>query len=173
MVSVTCFVQRINMLAVIQRVTKGSVTINEPPRLRRSGAMGKPRRLNSIKEGYVILLGIFKDDDENDVKKLVRKIAHLRVMADEKRKMNYSIKDVNGEILVVSQFTLCADLTYGRRPSFIKAKKPEEAKKLYELFVRKLQDHDIKVKKGAFGEYMQVEIINDGPVTIIIDSNKL
>jgi D-tyrosyl-tRNA(Tyr) deacylase len=148
------------MLAVIQRVKKGLVKIENIV-------------FSQINYGYIILLGIFEDDDESDIVKLVDKVIKLRVMADDQKKMNLSIIDMKGEILVVSQFTLCADLSGGRRPSFIKAKKPNEAEKLYELFIRKLQEKNILVKTGKFGEYMTVEIFNDGPVTIIIDSTML
>ena len=115
-------------------------------------------------------MGIFEDDDENDVVKLVDKIIKLRVMADDQGKMNLSIIDMKGEILVVSQFTLCADITGGRRPSFIKAKNPTEAEKLYNFFIQRLREKNIPVKTGKFGKYMTVEIFNDGPVTIILDS---
>lgn len=109
------------MIALLQRVSSGQVKI-------------KDEVVSHIGKGYVILLGIFEKDTEDDLKKLVEKIANIRVMADEKDKMNLSIKDVKGEILVVSQFTLCADLSFGRRPSFLDAKKPEEAKKcIYSL----------------------------------------
>jgi len=145
------------MIALIQRVNKGVVNIH-----------GKP--YSSIGAGYVILLGIFEDDTEQDVNKLVDKIIGLRIMSDKEDKMNLSIMDVKGEILVVSQFTLCADVSGGRRPSFIKAKKPEEAEKLYKLFVEKLKQAGLNVKTGKFGEYMEVQIFNDGPVTIILNS---
>lgn len=145
------------MIALIQRVTKGKVTTKE-------------RVVSEIGKGYVVLLGIFEEDTEKDVEKLAEKISTLRIMSDENEKMNLSITDAKGEILVVSQFTLVADLTYGRRPSFIKAKNPDEAKKIYELFVSILKSKDIPVKTGEFGTYMQLEIHNDGPVTIIADS---
>jgi D-tyrosyl-tRNA(Tyr) deacylase len=100
---------------------------------------------------------------------MAEKIANLRIMADENEKMNLNLSQVKGEILLVSQFTLCAD-TSQRRPSFLKAEKPEIAKKLYQLLIEKLREKNIPVKTGSFGNYMTVEIINDGPVTIILDS---
>lgn len=148
------------MLALIQRVKKSGVVI-------------KNRQYSTIKSGYVVLLGIFENDDEKDVAKLIEKIVNLRIMSDEQGKMNKSILETKGEVLVVSQFTLSADLTGGRRPSFIKAMKPEEAEELYEFFVKKLQEKNLKVKTGKFGEYMEVQIANDGPVTIIADSKNL
>lgn len=148
------------MVALIQRVKKGKVLIDE-------------KTFSEISKGFVILLGIFEEDTEEDVKKLTEKISTLRIMSDENDKMNRSIIDVKGEILVVSQFTLAADLTYGRRPSFIRAKKPEEAEKLYEQFVKNLQNKGIPVKTGKFGTYMTIELANDGPVTIIANSRKI
>lgn len=148
------------MIALIQRVSKGAVVIENKP-------------YSQIKKGYVILLGIFDDDGEKDVAKLVDKVVNLRIMSDEQGKMNKSILETRGEVLVVSQFTLAADLTGGRRPSFIKAMKPEKAEELYELFVKKLQDKKLEVKTGKFGESMEVQILNDGPVTIIADSKKI
>jgi len=148
------------MIALIQRVKKGEVSI-------------KGRIFSQISLGYVILLGIFEEDTEQDVVKLTEKISNLRIMSDAEGKMNRSIIDNKGEILLVSQFTLCADVSGGRRPSFIKAKKPDEAEKLYELFAQKLQEKNIAVKTGKFGEYMEVEIVNDGPVTIIVDSKEI
>ncbi len=148
------------MIAIIQRVKKGSVKIED-------------KIFSQINHGYVILLGIFEDDNEIDLVKLTEKITNLRIMSDEEGKMNKSIIKTKGEILLVSQFTLCADVSGGRRPSFIKAKKPDEAKKLYDFFVQKLQEKNIPVKTGRFGEYMEVQIVNDGPVTIIVDSKIL
>lgn len=148
------------MLALIQRVSKGRVVVNGDT-------------YSEIGYGYVILLGIFDEDTKNDVTKLVDKIINLRIMSDEEKKMNRSIVDIKGEILIVSQFTLCADVTGGRRPSFIKAKNPDEAKKLYELMVKRFKEKNIPVKTGKFGEYMEVQIVNDGPITIIIDSNNI
>lgn len=146
------------MRVVIQRVTKGSVDV-------------KGTRVSSIGKGYVILLGIFQEDTAHDVEKVVQKLVNLRIMSDEAGKMNRSIKDIKGEILLVSQFTLCADMTYGRRPSFVKAMDPDGARKLYELMKESLEKEGISVQTGNFGEYMTVTIENDGPVTIIMDSD--
>lgn len=148
------------MIAIIQRTSSAKVTI-------------KDEVISEIGKGYIILLGIFEEDIETDVLKLVEKVSTLRIMSDAQDKMNLSITDVKGEILVVSQFTLVADLSYGRRPSFVKAKKPDEARAIYELFVAKIREKGIPVKTGNFGEYMEVTIVNDGPVTIIADSKKL
>jgi D-tyrosyl-tRNA(Tyr) deacylase len=147
------------MIAVIQRVTKASVTIED-------------RVMSEIGNGYVILLEIFEDDTEKDIEKIVDKIIHLRVMADQNNKMNLSIEDVKGEILLVPQFTLCAD-TSQRRPSFIRAMEPKKAEALFHHVAGELKKYNIPVKTGKFGAYMNVEIQNDGPVTIIIDTKKL
>lgn len=148
------------MIALIQRVSKGAVVIQDKP-------------YSQIKKGYVILLGIFDDDREKDVAKLVEKVVNLRIMSDEQEKMNRSILETKGEVLVVSQFTLAADITGGRRPSFIKAMEPEKAEELYKFFVKELQEKNLTVKTGKFGEYMEVQIANDGPVTIITNSKKI
>jgi len=145
------------MRALIQRVKKGSVTID-----------GK--LFSSIGPGFVILLGIFTTDNESDINKLLLKILNLRIMDDEKGVMNKSIIETKGEILIVSQFTLCADTQKGRRPSYIDAMKPTEAEKLYQIFVNKLNDSGLKIQTGKFGELMEVEIINDGPTTILLES---
>ncbi len=147
------------MIALIQRVKNASVKVEK-------------KIVSEISRGYLILLGILKGDSEKDVEKLAKKIAYLRIMPDEKGKMNKDIIETKGEILVVSQFTLAADLTAGRRPSFVKAMEPKKAKELYEFFVKRLKDYGIVVKTGSFGSYMQVFIQNDGPVTIIADSKK-
>lgn len=149
------------MRALIQRVISGKVIINSQLK-------------SQIEKGYVILLGVKTGDSEKEADFLVEKIVNLRVMSDENDKMNLSIKDVDGEMLVVSQFTLYADTTGGRRPSFIKAAKPDIAKQLYLYFIGKLKEAGIKnVQTGEFGEYMEVEIINDGPVTIMLDTDEL
>lgn len=146
------------MRTIIQRVTVGSVTLEN----------GVKREIGT---GYVIFVGIKVGDGENEAKMLAEKVVNLRIMADEAGKMNCSILDVDGEILVVSQFTLYADTSGGRRPSFIQAAKPEVSKPLYELFVNELKRLGVKkVVTGEFGAYMNVEIHNDGPVTIILDS---
>lgn len=148
------------MIALIQRVTKSSVTIDA-------------KVFSGIGHGYAVLLGIYADDTDDDIKKIIPKIVHLRVMDDENGKMNRSILDTKGEILVVSQFTLCADVTQGRRPSYTQAMKPVEAKKMYDIFVEELKKTSVPVKTGEFGAMMEVQIYNDGPVTILIDSKKL
>ncbi|MBP9691430.1 D-tyrosyl-tRNA(Tyr) deacylase [Candidatus Woesebacteria bacterium] len=148
------------MISLIQRVTQASVKVD--------GIL-----ISSISAGYVILVGIFEQDTPADVEKSVQKIATLRIMSDDQDKMNRSIIDSHGEILLVSQFTLCADLSGGRRPSFVTAKKPDEARILYENMITLLRKEGITVKTGQFGEYMDVEIRNDGPVTVIVDSKMI
>ena len=145
------------MRVVIQRVDKASVTVNN-------------KYTNSINKGYMILLGICTTDTEDDLNYLISKIEKLRIFEDENEKMNLSIKDVNGEILLVSQFTLYANTKEGNRPSFTDSMKFDEANKMYEIFKNKLSDTGIPFKTGEFGADMKVSLINDGPVTIIIDS---
>ena len=145
------------MIALIQRVTKASVLIEK-------------KGNSKIKNGYVILLGILKEDTENEVKKLAEKISVLRIMSDDQGKMNKSIIDSKGEILLVSQFTLCANLKGGRRPDFFPAEEPKKAERLYNLFIKKLMDTTLRVKSGQFAAYMQVKLVNDGPVTFILNS---
>lgn len=144
------------MIALIQRVKSGKVLVER-------------KIYSQIGKGYVILVGFCQGDNEKIVEKMAEKIANLRIMADEEGKMNLNLSQVGGEILLVSQFTLCAD-TSQRRPSFIKAMKEGEAKKLYEFLIKKLQEKNLPVKTGKFGHYMKVEIVNDGPVTIILNS---
>ena len=146
------------MVAVIQRVRKASVTIDNI-------------QFSSIATGLLILLGVCVSDSEEDVKWMVQKVANLRIFSDSELKMNLSIKDINGEALIVSQFTLLANTKKGNRPSFTEAAKPELAIPLYEMFISKLQTHlSNEIKTGLFGADMKVELINDGPVTIILDS---
>jgi D-tyrosyl-tRNA(Tyr) deacylase len=145
------------MRALVQRVKRARVSIGQEV-------------VAEIDHGLLVFLGIKEGDQERDARLLAEKIANLRIMADENDKMNLSILDIKGEILVISQFTLYADTSYGRRPSFIKAAKPEVALSLYEKFVKKLKEQGISVKTGKFGEYMEVELVNDGPVTIMIES---
>ena len=122
----------------------------------------------------MILLGVMNGDTKQDADKLVKKIPNLRVFEDENGKMNLSCLDIDGEMLVVSQFTLCADCSHGRRPSFTNSAPPDEANALYEYVVEQLKNSGVKsVQTGIFGADMQVELVNDGPVTIILDSGDL
>ena len=149
------------MLAVIQRVKSANVKID--------GEV-----TGSCNQGFMILLGVVEGDTKEDADKLLKKVPVLRIFEDDNGKMNLSCLDIDGEMLVVSQFTLAADCSHGRRPSFIGAAKPDVAIPLYEYFVAGLKDAGIKrVETGEFGADMQVELINDGPVTIILDSKEL
>lgn len=146
------------MKAVIQRVSKASVTVD--------GEL-----ISKIDKGYLILLGVMDDDTEEDAEVLARKTSTLRVFEDDEGKMNLDIQNVDGEILAVSQFTLCADLKKGNRPSFGHSAHPDRANELYEYFCSQLIANGVKsVKKGVFGADMNVELLNDGPVTILYDS---
>lgn len=149
------------MKAVIQRVKYSSVKVD--------GEL-----VSRIENGFMILLGVLEGDTKEDADKLVRKIPYLRIFEDENGKMNLSCLDINGEILLVSQFTLCADCSHGRRPSFINSAAPKDANELYEYVASELEKSGVKsVKKGIFGADMKVELLNDGPVTIILDSREL
>ncbi len=146
------------MKAVIQRVSKASVEINN-------------NKVATINSGLLILIGIEDADNQKDIDWLVTKIVNLRIFSDENEVMNFSVKDIDGEILVVSQFTLHASTKKGNRPSYIKASKPEIAIPMYENFVQKLRfEFGKPIQTGVFGADMNVSLINDGPVTIIIDS---
>ena len=145
------------MKVVIQRVSEASVTIDKKIK-------------SEIKNGFMILLGIGKEDKKEDIEYLTNKISNLRVFTDEQDKMNLGIKEIKGEILLISQFTLYADTSHGNRPSFINAGTPDIAIPLYEEFINSLENKGITVKTGEFGAKMEVSLINDGPVTIIIDS---
>lgn len=147
------------MKALIQRVLEASVYVDK-------------ELISCINKGFLVFLGIGKEDDDKDVSYLVKKLVNLRIFEDENNKLNYSIKSVNGEILVVSQFTLYADCRKGNRPSFENAMKPEEAYKLYEKFIKEIIKEGLNVKTGVFGASMRVQLVNDGPVTIILDSKK-
>lgn len=147
------------MRAVVQRVTSASVTV-------------EGRVVGSIEKGYLVLLGIEEDDGEKDVAYICEKLAGLRIFEDEAGKMNLSVEDVGGAILLVSQFTLLGDARHGRRPSFIKAARPEKAVPLYEAAAAKLRE-SVKVETGEFGAHMLVELTNDGPVTILLESKRL
>ena len=146
------------MRAVVTRVTEASVTIENE-------VVGK------IEKGFLILLGITHEDTEEHCRKLAEKVLGLRVFTDENGKMNLSLKTVNGKILSISQFTLYADTKDGNRPAFINAMKPQEASKLYDMFNEELRGYDIDVLTGVFGADMKINLINDGPVTIIYDEN--
>ncbi len=146
------------MKAVIQRVSRASVTVD--------GAL-----VSQIQKGYMILLGVMDDDTREDAEILAKKTAALRVFEDDEGKMNLDIKQVDGEILAISQFTLCADVKKGNRPSFIHFAPPTEANELYEYFCEQLVENGVKnVYKGVFGADMKVDLLNDGPVTILYDS---
>lgn len=148
------------MKAVIQLVSKAAVTVEREEK-------------REIGPGYVILLGVAEGDTEETTKKMVKKIIDLRLFQDENGKTNLSVEDVKGDFLVVSQFTLLADCRKGRRPSFVKAGNPAEAKKIYEAFIEECKKRIDTVKHGEFGAYMQVELVNDGPFTIVLDSDEL
>lgn len=144
------------MKLVIQRVKEAKVDVN-----------GKT--VGKIEKGFLILIGITHSDTTENSDYLVKKVSNLRVFEDENGKMNLSIKDIKGQLLVVSQFTLYADCNNGNRPSFTSAAKPEIAKELYEFFCNKCEENGIEVQKGIFGADMKVSLINDGPVTIILE----
>ena len=145
------------MIAVIQRCSRGKVTVSE-------------KVVGEIDNGLVILLGVQKGDTEKDADFLVNKISGLRIFSDESDKMNLSIKDVDGSALVISQFTLCGDLKKGRRPSFVNAAPPEDGNRLYEYFMAELNQSGVQVQSGEFGAMMNVELVNDGPVTFVLNS---
>ena len=145
------------MIAVIQRVSKGDVTIH-----------GEVK--SAIQNGLVVLIGVMQDDTEEDVSFLAEKISGFRIFNDEDDKMNLSIKDIKGSILVISQFTLCGDWKKGRRPSFIHAAPPEKGEHLYERFIYQLSEKEIPVESGEFGAMMSVSLTNEGPVTFVLDS---
>ncbi len=148
------------MRALLQRVSRASVTIDE-------------QVVGQIRQGLLILLGVGQNDSEVQVKTLADKIVHLRIFGDDEGKMNRSLLDVSGEVLVVSQFTLYADMRRGRRPSFTEAAPPALAEPLVEHFKDALAACGLTVAGGIFGAYMQVELLNDGPVTIWLDSEEL
>ena len=147
------------MRAVIQRVDRASVKINN-------------QVISSISEGIVVLLGVEKEDSRSDADYILEKTINLRIFEDEQGKMNLSLLDVKGEMMVVSQFTLLGDCTKGRRPSFFKAEEPGLANELYEYFVKEAAVRVSKLACGKFQEMMKVELINNGPVTMLVDSKK-
>ena len=144
------------MKLVVQRVTNAKVEVNEE-------IVGK------IENGLMVLVGIGVGDTEEHANFLAKKLCNLRIFEDENEKMNLSIKDVNGKILAISQFTLYANCSHGNRPSFIESEKPEQAKKLYEYFMKKCIEEGVETEEGIFGAHMKVSLLNDGPVTIILE----
>jgi D-tyrosyl-tRNA(Tyr) deacylase len=149
------------MKAILQRVTFAEVKVD-------GNTVGK------IDNGFLILLGVAEGDTEKEADALSAKVATLRVFTDENDKMNLSLADIDGEVLVISNFTLYADCSHGRRPNFMKAAKPDIAEPLYEYFCKKMLDNGVrKVEKGIFGADMKVSLLNDGPVTIDIDTRDL
>jgi D-aminoacyl-tRNA deacylase len=151
------------MRAVVQRVSRARVTVRTAESEWTTGEIG---------HGLLVLLGVGKGDAEADAVYLAEKIAGLRVFEDENGKMNRSVQDVAGSVLAVSQFTLFGDVRKGKRPSFDDAAPPEEARKLYEFFVERIRAAGLRCETGRFQEMMQVELVNEGPVTILIDSKK-
>ena len=147
------------MRAVVQRVASSRVSVDE-------------NITGEIERGLLVLLGVTHEDSSADVDYLLEKIVNLRIFEDENEKMNLSLKDINGELLVVSQFTLYGDCRKGRRPNFTNAAKPDLANELYEEFIEKASKQNIKVGTGKFGANMMVELPNEGPVTILIDSER-
>ena len=144
------------MRALIQRVTSASVKVDE-------------KIVGKIGKGFLIFLGVYEEDTEEKIEKLTKKIVNLRIFNDENNKMNLSIKEIKGEILLISQFTLCADTRKGNRPSFVSAKNPKDANVIYEKTIESIRNEGIIVEKGIFGADMKVELLNDGPVTILLD----
>ena len=147
------------MKAVIQRVTRASVEV-------------EGRIIGRIGAGLLVLLGVAKGDDERDLSYLLEKLQTLRIFGDDQGKMNRSLVDVGGALLLVSQFTLLGDTSKGRRPGFDLAASPEAARALYEQAVERLRSAGLTVETGVFGAHMQVELLNDGPVTFIVDSRR-
>lgn len=147
------------MKALLQRVTSSSVSA--------SGAV-----VGRIGKGITVFIGVVGDDTQEDIDWLAEKIVNLRIFDDEDDKMNLSVKDVDGEILIVSQFTLCGDCRKGRRPSWSKAARPEFANEMYEKFIKAVEKEGVRTAHGIFQAYMSVEIQNDGPVTLMIDTKE-
>lgn len=148
------------MRAVIQKVKKASVSVDN-------------KLVSEIGSGFMILLGVKDTDKEEDIEYIKKKISKLRIFEDDEGKMNLSLKDVGGEILMVSQFTLYGDARKGNRPSFSQSAKADKAEKYYEILINQLKDEGFEVKTGIFQTHMEVSLVNDGPVTIILDSERI
>ena len=144
------------MRFLVQRVKEASVEVNQ-------------QLVGKIQKGYLVLIGITHTDTEKEADFLVNKLINLRIFTDENDKMNLNLKQVNGEILLVSQFTLYGNASHGNRPDFIEAARPEDAKKLYEYIIEKVKENGINTQTGIFGADMKVDLINDGPVTIMLE----
>jgi D-tyrosyl-tRNA(Tyr) deacylase len=148
------------MRACVQRVSRASVTV-------------EGQVVGQIGRGLLVLLGVAQGDEEKDARYLADKVVGLRVFEDDQGKMNRSLREAGGSLLVVSQFTLLGDVRKGRRPSFIDAAPPEEANRLYEVFAAAVASHGVQVATGRFQAHMDVELVNDGPVTLLLDSKRL
>ena len=148
------------MIIVVQRCSEAKVTVNN-------------KIISQIKSGLMLLVGINKGDGFSDADKVVDKIINLRIFNDEKNKMNLSILDINGSVMVVSQFTLCGDTRKGRRPSFINAENPDRGLEIYDHVVTRFRDKGLNIVTGEFGAMMDIELVNEGPATFIINSKEL
>lgn len=148
------------MKFVIQRVSHASVTVDE-------------ETVGSIQKGFMVLIGVSNTDTEAIADKMVRKMLNLRIFEDENGKTNLSLKDVSGSLLLISQFTLYADCKKGNRPSFVKAGSPDHAEKLYEYIIEECKKECPTVERGVFGAHMKVELLNDGPFTVVLDSEEI
>jgi len=153
------FLTDTSMRAVIQRVDRAGVTIHH-------------QEISSIHEGILLLLGVEKDDSETDADYILEKAVNLRIFEDEQEKMNRSLLDIGGALMVVSQFTLLGNCVKGRRPSFTAAEEPARANELYEYFVARAKEKVVHLATGKFQEMMKIELINNGPVTLLLDSRK-
>ena len=148
------------MKVVIQRVKNASVSVNQ-------------KDVGRIDQGYLLLVGFDQGDHQNIIQPMLNKICHLKLFPDEDGRFAYSLEEIRGELLIVSQFTLSAELKKGKKPSFSKAMEPQKAEQMYDMFVELSKESGIPVQTGQFGEMMQVSLQNDGPVTILMDSNEL